>query len=215
MANNSTSELITSASRITVAGMTHEDWLALRRNGIGGSDAAAVMGASPWMTRDDLIQDKLGLLPEKKDNEAMRQGRDLEPYVAHRFELATGKETYKPPYMYFSTVCPWAYANVDYLITGESAGLECKTTTLCPEAFAGDFPVSYAHQCMHYLAVTGLERWYLAVLCLGQGFKWFVMDRNDKGTAEGISLLLHSEERLWEKVLSERRKLYQGQESKS
>ena len=42
------------------AGLTHEEWLEFRRNGIGGSDAACVLGISPFRTGVDLYYDKLG-----------------------------------------------------------------------------------------------------------------------------------------------------------
>ena len=34
--------------------LPREEWLAYRRRGIGGSDAAAVLGISPFMTGRDL-----------------------------------------------------------------------------------------------------------------------------------------------------------------
>ena len=66
------------------------NWLELRRNAIGGSDAAAILGLSKWSSPLAVYADKLGLVPEREDNEAMRQGRDLEEYVASRFTEATG-----------------------------------------------------------------------------------------------------------------------------
>ena len=41
-------------------GLSREEWLAFRRKGIGGSDAAAVLGISPFRTGVDLYYDKLG-----------------------------------------------------------------------------------------------------------------------------------------------------------
>lgn len=71
--------------------LTREEWLAERRKGIGGSDAAAIIGMNHYVTPYMLWADKTGQLPEQEDNEAMRQGRDLEQYVADRFIEATGK----------------------------------------------------------------------------------------------------------------------------
>ncbi len=62
--------------------LTHEQWLAERRKSIGGSDAAAIVGMNHYVTPYMLWADKTGRLPDKPDNEAMRQGRDLEQYVA-------------------------------------------------------------------------------------------------------------------------------------
>ena len=40
-------------------GLPREQWLEYRRKGIGGSDAAAVLGISPFRTGRDLYYDKL------------------------------------------------------------------------------------------------------------------------------------------------------------
>ena len=42
-------------------GLPREQWLEYRRKGIGGSDAAAVLGISPFRTGRDLYYDKLNI----------------------------------------------------------------------------------------------------------------------------------------------------------
>ena len=39
------------------SGLSREEWLAYRRMGIGGSDAAAILGISPVRTAADLYYD--------------------------------------------------------------------------------------------------------------------------------------------------------------
>ena len=78
--------------KISTVSMTREEWLNARRKGIGGSDAAAIMGANPYASPLSVYLDKLGLAQEKEITEAMRQGTDLEDYVAKRFSEATGKK---------------------------------------------------------------------------------------------------------------------------
>ena len=68
-----------------------DQWLELRRRGLGGSDAATVVNLNPYSSRLALYADKLGLIPDRDDNEAMRQGRDLEAYVAERWCERPGK----------------------------------------------------------------------------------------------------------------------------
>lgn len=72
--------------------MTREEWLKLRKQGIGGSDAGAVCGLNPYVSPMDVYMDKTTEeIPEQdRDNEAMRLGRDLEQYVAERFCEETG-----------------------------------------------------------------------------------------------------------------------------
>lgn len=64
--------------KVSTKGMSREDWLRQRRKSIGGSDAAAIVGLSVWASPYSLWAEKTGKLPDKADNEAMRQGRDLE-----------------------------------------------------------------------------------------------------------------------------------------
>jgi len=190
-----------SVRKIPTAKMSHEEWLAERRKYIGGSDAAAIVGLTTYATPYSVWTDKTGKLPPKEDNEAMRQGRDLEDYVAKRWEEATGKRVKRSNFMYVNNRYPFAHANVDRLVVGESAGLECKTTSFLnlKQFKGGSYPDNYYAQCVHYMAVTGADRWYLAVLVFGQGFYHYTIERDD----EGIAALMQQEELFWEYVKSD------------
>lgn len=185
-------------TRISTVGMSREDWLERRRHTIGGSDAAGIVGLSRYATPYTVFLDKTGRLPDKADNEAMRQGRDLEDYVAKRWEEATGKKARRLQAMLYNPAYPFAHADVDRMVVGEDAGLECKTTaTLDIRQFSGvEFPEKYYAQCVHYMAVTGAKRWYLGVLVFGRGFFVFTLERNQ---AE-IDALMMAEADFWEKV---------------
>ena len=86
-------------------------------------------------------------------------------------------------------------ANVDRLIVGQDAGLECKTAS----AFSADkwkdgkIPPHYLVQCLHYMAVTGKRTWYLAVVILGREFKYHKITWNE----EVIRKLVAVEEIFW------------------
>ena len=71
--------------RVSTKGMSREEWLMRRRKTIGGSDAAGIVGLSRWASPFSVWADKTGRAAEKEDTEAMRQGRDLEDYVARRW----------------------------------------------------------------------------------------------------------------------------------
>lgn len=71
--------------------LSREEWLQYRKAGIGGSDAGAICGLNPYRTAMQVYQDKISDACEDIDNEAMRQGREFEDYVARRFMEATGK----------------------------------------------------------------------------------------------------------------------------
>ena len=184
--------------RLSTRSMSRPDWLAQRRKSIGGSDAAAIVGLSQYATPYTVWADKTGRLPEQEDNEAMRQGRDLEEYVAERWMEATGKTVRRSNAMLYNSLYPFAHADIDRTVVGESAGLECKTTsTLNLRQFKNvEFPEKYYAQCVHYLAVTGAARWYLAVLVYGRGFFTFTLERDQ---AE-IDALMDAERTFWKLV---------------
>lgn len=189
--------------KIPTANMSKEEWAKLRSTTIGGSDAACILGLNPHKSAYALWAEKTGkVIPEDiSQKEAVRLGTDLEDYVAHRFMEATGKKVRRENYTVFRDDMPYAHANYDRLVIGENAGLEIKTTnSLNLKKFKnGEFPVNYYVQCCHYLLVSGLERWYLAVLVLGVEFKVFVIERDD---AE-LAALKMAEENFWEKVQSD------------
>lgn len=175
--------------------MPREEWLELRKKGIGGSDAAAIVGLDRYRSPFDVYAEKIGLKPEQPDNEAMRQGRDLEQYVAERFMEATGKKVRRRNAVLQHPEHHWMLANIDRWVVGENAGLECKTTSVLNRAkfSQGEFPPNYYVQCMHYMAVTGAERWYLAVLVLNKAFHVFTIERDE---AE-INALIEAEKDFW------------------
>ena len=176
--------------------ITRKEWLELRRQGLGGSDAAAIIGLDRYRSAFDVYAEKIGLKSEEPDNEAMRQGRDLEQYVAERFMEATGKKVRRRNAMLQHPEYPFMTANIDRWVVGENAGFEAKTTSVLNRAkFAqGEFPPNYYVQCVHYMAVTGAERWYLAVLVLNNAFHVFTIERDD---AE-IQALIEAEKDFWE-----------------
>lgn len=178
--------------------MERSEWLAERRKSIGGSDAAAIVGLNQYASPYSVWADKTGRLPEKEDTEAMRQGRDLEQYVALRWMEETGKKCRRRTQILRNPDYPFAHANVDRWVVGEKAGLECKTTRSfnLKQFQNGEFPDRYYVQCVHYMAVTGAKRWYLAVLVLGTGFYIYTIERDE----DEITALMDMERRFWEYV---------------
>jgi len=159
--------------------MTRDMWLSERRNGIGGSDAAALLGLNPYSSPYIVWADKLGILPEREDTEAMRQGRDFEAVAANRFREETGLNVRRCRQILRNHKYPYSHANIDRRIVGARAGLEIKTCSpyRIKEFDDNIYPAEYYVQCLHYLAVTGWEEWYLAVLILGTDFKIFKLER--------------------------------------
>lgn len=166
---------------INIKEMKRDEWLRLRKGGIGGSDAGALCGTDPYKSAFKVWLDKTSEEISDEDNEAMRQGRDLEGYVAERFMEETGKKVRKSSFMYRSEERPFMIADIDRLIIGEKSGLECKT---CSPYSAdkwkdGAVPESYEIQCRHYMAVMGWDHIYIiACLIPGKGFVWRKIERD-------------------------------------
>lgn len=87
-----------------------KEWLKYRKQGIGGSDAGAVCGLNPYRTAMQVYQDKVSEEIEEIDNEAMRQGREFEDYVARRFTEATGRKVRRANAMFYHEKYPFTGA---------------------------------------------------------------------------------------------------------
>lgn len=114
-------------------GLPREQWLEYRRKGIGGSDAAAVLGISPFRTGRDLYYDKLNIVTadDAENWVQLEVGTLLEPLVAKIFAHKTGYKIYRRPFMFQHPLYPWMLADLDYMVElpdGTTAILEIKTT---------------------------------------------------------------------------------------
>ena len=85
---------------ISTKNMDRNEWLKIRKTGLGGSDAGAVCGLNPHVSPMAVYRDKVSDETDMGDNEAMRQGRDLEEYVAQRFTEETGLKVRRSNKMY-------------------------------------------------------------------------------------------------------------------
>lgn len=176
--------------------MDRIEWLQLRKSGIGGSDASAIIGFNRWKSAFQLYIEKTSDFVEESDNEAAYWGNVLEDVVAREFAKRTGKKIRKinrmlrHPNHYFMT------ANLDRDVVGEKAFLECKTASeYLKDSWNGeDVPAAYLCQLQHYLAVTGYEKAYIAVLIGGNKFVWKEVARDD----EFIELMIEHEKAFWE-----------------
>ena len=183
---------------ISTKGLSRTEWLRARQQGIGGSDVAGIIGASNFSSPLKVFLDKTTPITDgipDEQNEAMRQGHDLEEYCASRFEEATGKHVRRINAIVQHPEYPFILANLDRRVDGEEAILECKTTNAFNAKLyeEGRIPEAYQWQCHHYLLATGAKVCYLAVLILGVGFKHFVIERDE----ELLASLLEEEKNFW------------------
>lgn len=183
-------------SVIEIKFASREEWLALRKNYIGGSDAGAIVGLNPYSSPFAVWAEKTGRTEGFAGNLITEVGSYLEDFVADLFTKETGKKVRRKNRMLVNDEYPFACADVDRMVVGEKALLECKTTNSFPvmrKLRDGEYPEQWYAQMTHYLAVTGLERAYLAVLINCRDFKIYTLERNE---AE-ISALMMQEGIFW------------------
>ena len=152
------------------------EFLARRKQGIGGSDVAAVLGVSPYRTPYQIWLDKTGQAPEREETEILHFGQVLEQVIADEFVRRNGVKVQKRNAMYRHKDHPELVANIDRYIVGGRI-LECKTCN----AFAADkfgkdgdsVPDEYLLQVQHYMHITGIHEAVLAVLIGGNQYRQF------------------------------------------
>lgn len=132
-----------------------KEWLALRNNKIGASDAPVIMGVSPWTTPFQLWQMKMGLTT-KEDNEAMRRGREMEPIARQKFIDVTGYEVF--PAVALHDSIEFMMASYDGLSKCGKVVLEIKIPGREDHEMAMDgvIPPKYVHQLQQQLEVDEL-----------------------------------------------------------
>jgi putative phage-type endonuclease len=153
-----------------------EQWLANRRKGIGGSDAAAILQLSPGRTPMDIWLDKTGRTePERFVDEdrdfLLALGNELEAGIARLYTRKTGRdlEQIPPGAVLFHRSYPVLIGTPDRLVVGESRGVEIKTENSFQNKFGapgdpGAVPLHYEIQCRHYMAITDRDVWDVPVL---------------------------------------------------
>lgn len=179
----------------------HAKWLETRNAGIGGSDASVIMGLNPYKSPYQLWLEKTGQAeaPDLSGNQYIYWGHKNEGNIADWFMEDTGKKVRKLGTLR-SRAHPFMLANVDRAVMGEEAGLEIKTAGVNQaKKWKGDeIPDSYYCQCLHYLTVTGADRWYIAVLIGGNEAIRKTVERND----EDIKALIEAERDFWDHVVT-------------
>ena len=183
--------------------MPYTDWLAYRKQGIGGSDAAVVCGISRYRSPVELWMEKTNQMPDQEVGEAAYWGTQLEGLVRAEFTKRTGIQVGHRMELLRSDEHPFMQANLDGTCLHPDLGpciFEAKTAS----AFkAGEWedgiPDEYFLQVQHYMAVTGYGGCYIAALIGGNTFRWKFIPRDE----ELITMLVQLEADFWQHVQSE------------
>ena len=185
------------AELLNIKDLTREEWLQERMTGIGGSDAGTILGVNKWKSKTQLFFEKTNPeMIQEINNEFIYWGNMMEDVVADEFARRTGKKVRRDNRMLRHPEHKFMMANLDRVVVGEKALLECKTTSQYnTEQWEDDnVPAQYLCQIQHYMAVTGYEKAYIAVLIGGNSFVWKEILRDD----ELIQILIDAEKDFWE-----------------
>jgi putative phage-type endonuclease len=132
-----------------------ESWTEWYTTGVTPSDAPTIMGENPWMSREQLLQEKLSGI-EKQPNDKMKRAAELKPLARETYNKISGEKTKSTniesnayPWMKAMTsISPNGYHIVE-IKTGEFAFSKVKKT--------GKIPHFYFGEAQHILAVSGLN----------------------------------------------------------
>lgn len=182
--------------------LDRDQWLTVRKGGIGSSDAAAAVGLNPYKSQLELWLEKTGRdgnLPKTDPNDEsspMYWGILLEPFVAAHYTKRTGNKVRRINAVLQHPIEPWMLANIDREVIGvpDVQILECKTTGINGVRLWKDGVPEYVQlQVMHQLAVTGKQSADVAVLICGQELQVHRIERDETM----ISQLIELERQFW------------------
>ncbi|MCA6093466.1 YqaJ viral recombinase family protein [Streptomyces sp. SCA3-4] len=194
---------------VAPAGLDREQWLAVRRKGVGGSDVAAVLGMSKYASAYEVYLDKRGELPLDRPQsaelaEAAFWGHQHEPTIASVFAERTGLGVVEGPGTIAHVERRWMLANLDRAVIerGESTPsslLEIKTRSAYQlDEWLLGVPDGPALQTHWYLAVTGYQHAYVAALLGGNRLIIHRVERDEQLVEHLVELV----GRFWRGVLN-------------
>ncbi|MRI40979.1 endonuclease [Stenotrophomonas sp. Betaine-02u-21] len=195
--------------------LEREQWLEVRKQGIGSSDAAAAVGLCPYKSQLELWMEKTGRAvrgEEPGQDSPMYWGTLLEPLVAAAYTERTERKVRRVNAVLQHPTYSFMLANIDREVVGvpDVQILECKTAGEFGSRLWRDGVPEYVQlQVQHQLAVTGKQAADVAVLLCGQKLEVHRIERDE----EVISRLIVLEARFWEHVTQDTPPPADGSES--
>ena len=196
---------------VSTKDLPRQEWLDVRKTGIGSSDAAAAVGLNPYCSPLELWLNKtnretksdasVDTAIDDDDASPMYWGTLLEPIVASHYTRKTGNRVRRinAVLQHPNPELPWMLANIDREVVGcpDVQILECKTAGINGVRLWADGVPQYVQlQVMHQLAVTGKQAADVAVLVCGQELRVHRIERDEAMIAHLIQL----EKRFWHHV---------------
>ena len=174
--------------------------LEARKKGIGGSDAGAILGVSPWKTPLQVYMDKVGATDPIQDNDSMFWGRTLEPVIRQRYADVTNRKVVVPDTLITHPKFEFMIGNLDG-ITSDNRVLEIKTARSAEgwgEPGSNEIPDSYMIQVQHYMLITAIPVADVAVLIGGSDFRIYEVPAEP----ELMELMIEKETGFWSRVIN-------------
>lgn len=179
--------------------LEREQWLDVRRMGVGGSDIAAVLGMDKYRGPLEVYLDKVGELPDRPRDPALDEaafwGNTLEPVVADVFAQRTGLRVTDGPGTLANVDRPWMLGNLDRVVIeagdpAPSSLLEIKTRSAFQlDDWAEGVPDGPALQTHWYLAVTGYPHAHVAALVGGNRLMVHRVERDEQLVEHLVALV--------------------------
>lgn len=156
-----------------------------RRSGIGGSDAPAIVGVSPYVTPLALWLDKIGEADERVDAPTipMKIGNALERLIMDELgqtigcEIVPFTETLRDPEH------PYLLGHPDGVVMNRLEGAEAKWVSFPSDEWGepetDQVPPHVFIQCTHYLMVTGWTRYHVGMLSASGKLNHYIIERNE------------------------------------
>lgn len=151
---------------------SRDQWLAARTDGIGGSDIAKIVGASPYGSALGLWGEKTGRCqPEPPaDLDAVEMGHVLEPVISERYRAKHDvASTLWPRYVsVIDDAEPWRRCTPDALAWHDGGWELAQLKTASERERGRETPLHYQLQCQWEMAVTGIDVCHLVTLYGGR-----------------------------------------------
>jgi putative phage-type endonuclease len=194
--------------KLTLIPKERSEWLALRQQGLGGSEVAAILGLNPYQCSLEVFRRKIGVLPiEEEDNLIMFMGRKLEPLVAELWEYWEGdansvlhnatagrkvRNCLEVKHRIVNNDYPHLFAHLDRMISesgllhdAQNGVLELKTINgFAVKQWEDGIPIYHKVQLQTYLLITGLEYGEVAMLVDGRRMEVIRFERDEAILAE-------------------------------
>jgi len=177
-----------------------------RRSGLGGSDSPVVLGVSPFKTRKELWQEKLGLIePKELNSPAIKRGNTMEKIVADLYAEVKGRHVEVVKQKLTHPKHPFIYAHIDRKISDRQhkgpgvLEIKCPGVAVFNKCKREGLQPYYIIQLQKYLGITGYTWGAFAVFSAEQ---WELIEFDVVPDKSLIDLIISEDKKFWQYVIN-------------